>query len=256
MPAPLAGAGAQTSVSGSALLLPKISIMPTRVAVVTGASRGIGRAIAVRLSSEYEIIAAARSRQELNALCDQVRARGGSCTAIEVDLTDRGAVARAFDGINADVLINNAGVGSLKPFLELTSDEWHRMVDVNLNAIYHVTRALLPGMVARGSGHVIMIGSIAGRNAFVGGTAYAATKHAVGGLAECLMLEVRDHGVKVSVVNPGSVATSFGSERGGPKPWALTPEDVAESVAHVLSAPANVLVRTVEVRALSTKTKS
>jgi 3-hydroxy acid dehydrogenase / malonic semialdehyde reductase len=230
--------------------------MPTRVAVVTGASRGIGRAVAVRLSSEFEIIAAARSRPELNTLCAQIRADGGSCTAIEVDLADRGAVARAFDGINADVLINNAGVGSLKPFLELTPDEWHRMVDVNLNALYHVTRALLPGMVARGSGHVIMIGSIAGRSAFAGGSGYVATKHAVAGFAECLMLEARDHGVKVSVVNPGSVATSFGSERGGPKPWALAPEDVAESVAHILAAPANVLVRTVEVRALSQKARS
>jgi NADP-dependent 3-hydroxy acid dehydrogenase YdfG len=230
--------------------------MQTRVAVVTGASRGIGRAVAVRLSAEYEIIAASRSGPELNTLAAEIRAHGGSCKAVEVDLTDWAAVSRAFDGINADVLINNAGVGSLKPFLELTPEEWHRMVDVNLNALFHVTRALLPGMVARGSGHVIMIGSIASRSAFVGGSGYAATKHAVAGFAECLMLEARDHGVKVSIVDPGSVATSFGSDGGAPKPWALAPEDVAESVAHILAAPANVLVRAVEVRALSKKAKS
>jgi NADP-dependent 3-hydroxy acid dehydrogenase YdfG len=110
---------------------------------------------------------------------------------------------------------------------------------------------VLPGMVARRRGHVVIVGSIAGRSAFVGGTAYAASKHAAAAFAESLMLEVRDHGVKVSTINPGSVATDF-SRKPDPS-WMLKPEDVAESIAHVLSTAPNVLVHSVEIRAANPK---
>ena len=106
-------------------------------------------------------------------------------------------------------------------------------------------------MIARRRGHVIVIGSIAGRSGFVGGTAYAASKHAAMAFAECLMLEVRDHGVKVSIVNPGSVATDF-SHRSDPG-WMLSADEVAESVWHVVDTPADVLVHRLEVRALAPK---
>jgi 3-oxoacyl-[acyl-carrier protein] reductase len=225
--------------------------MSKPIALITGASRGIGRAIALRLCAQHDIVAVARSQAELDRLRGEVEAAGGACRTIALDVADGPAVARALTGLRADVLINNAGVGALKPFLELTPEEWHRQVDVNFNALYHVTRAVLPGMVERQSGHVVIIGSVTGRSAFVGGSCYAATKHAVSGFAECLMLEVRDHGVKVSVVNPASTATEFGGGSPADKPWALRPEDVAETVAHVLSTPPNVLVFTAEVRALS-----
>jgi 3-hydroxy acid dehydrogenase/malonic semialdehyde reductase len=220
-----------------------------RTAVVTGASRGIGRAIAKRLAGDYDIVATARDHRALEALATEISGAGGSCTPVAVDLTNPPAVAAALAGVQADVLVNNAGVMTKKPFMELTPPEWHEMVDVNLNALYHVTRAVLPGMVARGSGHVVIIGSIAGRSAFVGGTCYAATKHAVMGFSESLLLEVRHSGVKVSVVMPGSVATDMTGE-GADASWMLGPEHVAASVAHVLSTPASVLVHRVEVRAL------
>ena len=127
------------------------------------------------------------------------------------------------------------------------------MVDVNFSALYHVTRAVLPGMVSRERGHVVIIGSIAGRSAFVGGSCYAATKHAVMGFAESLMLEVRDAGVKVSVVSPGSVATDFSPPKPRDLPWQLLPEDVAAAVAHAIDTPPGVLLHRVEVRALSPK---
>jgi 3-oxoacyl-[acyl-carrier protein] reductase len=226
--------------------------MPT--AIVTGASRGIGRAIALRLAPAYDIVALARSRQELDALAKEVAGAGGRCRTIAVDVSDGPAVARALDGIDADVLVNNAGIGVLKPFLELSADEWHRMVDVNLNALYHVTHAVLGGMVARGRGHIVFIGSITGRTAYAGGSCYAATKWAVMGLSESLMLEVRDRGVKVSVVSPGSVATDFGGTGDfKAKSWALRPEDVAEAVANVIDTPPHFLVHLVEVRAANPK---
>ena len=224
-------------------------------AIVTGASRGIGRAIARRLARDYDIVATARDEGALETLAGGIDADGGRCTPVAVDLTHPDSIAASLGGLDADVLVNNAGVWYKKPLLELTPAEWHEMVDVNFNALYHVTRAVLPRMVARGRGHVVVIGSIAGRSAFVGGTCYAATKHAVMGFAESLLLEVRHSGVKVSVVMPGSVATDmFGTE--ADPTWMLGPGDVAEAVAHVLATPPAVLVHRLEVRALKPPKKS
>ena len=221
------------------------------LAVVTGASRGIGRAIALRLARNHDILAIARSQPALEALAGEVRGLGGDCRVAALDLRDVASISRALEGVDARVLVNNAGIGPIKPMLELTPDEWHSMVDVNFNALYHVTRAVLPRMIARRGGHVVIIGSIAGRSALVGGACYAATKHAAMAFAECLMLEVRDRGVKVSIVNPGSVATEF-SHRSDTS-WMLSPEEVAESVAHVIDTPADVLVHRLEIRALTPK---
>ena len=225
--------------------------MSRPLAVITGASKGIGRAIAVRLAPKYDILAIARSRPHLDALAREVKHSGAEGRVAAIDLRDPNAIGNALSGVQAEVLVNNAGLGPMKPFLELTPDEWHTMVDVNFNALYHVTRAVLPGMMQRGRGHVIVIGSIAGRSAFVGGTCYGGTKRAVQGFVECLNLEVRDRGVKVSVVNPGSVATEF-SERNDPS-WMLSAEEVAESVAHVIETPRDVLVHSMEIRALTPK---
>ena len=127
------------------------------------------------------------------------------------------------------------------------------MVDVNFNALFYVTRTLLPGMIRRGGGDVVNIGSLAGRNSFVGGTAYAGTKHAVMAFTESLMLEVRDRNVRVSVIMPGSVATELrtAAELLGPAgdgQWMLTPDDIAEAVAFVVAQPAHASISRVEVR--------
>ena len=221
--------------------------MPT--ALVTGASRGIGRAIAVRLAATHDVVAVARSADDLDTLAAEVGGAGGRCHTIALDVTDGAAVRSALGDVEADVLVNNAGVGTMKPLLEMAWEEWRRMLDVNVNALYHVTRAVLPGMTERGRGHVVTIGSLAGRNTFVGGTCYTGTKHFVMGFSESLMLEVRDRGVKVSVVMPGSVATDFGrSGRAQGADWKLHAEDVAEAVAHVVDTPPHVLVSRVEMR--------
>lgn len=223
--------------------------MARPIAVITGASRGIGRAIALRLARTHGIVAVARSRRQLDDLAREIESMGGECRALAIDITDGDAVARALAGVDASVLVNNAGVGVIKPFLEMTREEWRAMMDLNVNALYDVTRAVLPAMVRRKGGHVVVIGSIAGRSAFVGATGYASTKAAVNAFSESLMLELRDYGIKVSVVNPGGVATDF-SGSGGNQSWKLRPEDVADAVASVIDTPPGVLVHRVEVRTL------
>ena len=221
-------------------------------ALITGASRGIGRAIALALAPTHDLLLTARDANALASLAVAASALGAQCRSIVLDLRDPRAIADALGGLAPDVLVNNAGLAVMKPFLELTPEEWHAQVDVNVNALFHVTRAVLPGMVARGSGHVITIGSLAGRNTFVGGSCYAGTKHFVMGFTESLMLEVRDAGVKVSVVMPGSVDTDLFPE-GTDRSWMLEPADVAEVVAHMVATPAHALQARVEVRPLSPK---
>lgn len=220
---------------------------------MTGASRGIGRAVAIRLAATHSIIAISRDAGRLDSLVRDIGKAGGHCEARPVDLTDPAAIARALSGVQADVLVNNAGVITKKPLLRMTPDEWKEMMDVNVSALFHVTRQLLPGMMERRRGHIINIASIAGRSAFPGGTGYVATKHAVLGFSESLMLEVREAGVKVSVVMPGSVATDMKVSDSADPGWMLKPEDVAEVVAQILSMPGHALTYQVEVRASNPK---
>jgi 3-oxoacyl-[acyl-carrier protein] reductase len=224
--------------------------MSKPIAVITGASRGIGRAIALRLAPTHDIVAVARTEADLDTLATEVADAGGRCHTIALDITDATAVHDALGDVDAQVLVNNAGIGVLKPLAELTRDEWRAMVDVNFNALYDVTRAVLPAMMRRKSGHIVVMGSISGRSAFVGGTCYAATKAAVQAFTESLMLELRPHGIKVSVVAPGAVATDF-SGQGGDQSWKLQPVDVANAVAGVIETEPHVLVHRLEVRTLS-----
>jgi NADP-dependent 3-hydroxy acid dehydrogenase YdfG len=225
---------------------------PRPTALITGASRGIGRAIALALAPTHDLLLTARDAAALADVGESATALGASCRSIVLDLRDGAAIEGTLGGLAPDVLVNNAGLAVMKPFLSLTTDEWHSQVDVNINALFHVTRAVLPAMVARGSGHVITIGSLAGRNTFVGGSCYAGTKHFVMGFTESLMLEVRDAGVKVSVVMPGSVDTDL-FPAGTDRSWMLEPADVAEVVAHMIATPAHALQGRVEVRPLSPK---
>jgi 3-oxoacyl-[acyl-carrier protein] reductase len=225
--------------------------------VVTGASRGIGRAVCLRLARDgYEIVAIARNVTELDTLAAEIVAAGGRCRTIVLDLTDADAIAPALAGIDASVLVNNAAVGIIKPFVEMKPDEWTQMIALNINALFHVTQAVLPPMMSRGSGHICTIGSIGGRSAWVGGSCYGATKAFVTSWAESLMLEVRDQGVKVSVVMPGSVATHFGGKTpSASDAWKISADDVADAVASVVNTPPSVLIHRLEVRTLNVPPK-
>lgn len=244
----------ETPSTAKGLKTGRFPTMSKPIAVITGASKGIGRAIALRLAPTHDIVGVARSEAELDSLASDIGSMGGSCHTIALDVTDGAAVSAALGEVDAQVLVNNAGIGVMKPFLELSREEWRAMVDLNFNALYDVTRAVLPAMVRRQSGHIVVMGSISGRSAFVGGTCYAPTKAAVTAFTESLMLELRDYGIKVSVVAPGGVATNF-SGSGGDQSWKLRPEDVADAVANAIDTPPNVLVHRVEVRTLRSPPK-
>jgi len=208
-------------------------------ALVTGAGRGIGRAIALALAREgARITAVARSAGELDSLVEEIETVGGRGVAFAGDLRSpsacAGAVAAAaecFGGLR--ILVNNAGVGAFSNVAETTDEEWDTVIGTNLSAAFRLTRAALPHLSHRG-GHVVMISSLAGQNPIAGMAAYCASKAALDHFAACLMLEVRQKGVKVTTIAPGSVDTAFGASRPADTSWMLTAEDVAQTVVDLL----------------------
>jgi len=229
--------------------------MPT--ALITGSTAGIGRAIAFALGREgYSIGVCGRSADRVHDVLAELRAAGITTAGGKADVSDPVAVGGLVSHVThelgpVDVLVNNAGIGILKPFSELTLEEWDQTIATNLRSMYVVTREVLAGMRARGHGAVINIASLAGRNAIVGGTAYAASKHAVLGFSKSLLLEVRKEGVRVAAICPGSVATGFGKGRTVPKisrEGILAPEDVADAVVAVLRLPARALMSEIDLR--------
>jgi 3-oxoacyl-[acyl-carrier protein] reductase len=150
-----------------------------------------------------------------------------------------------------DCLVNNAGVLIAKPFEELTLDDWERTMAINVRSLYLMTRAVLPGMRQRRRGTVVNVASLAGRNGFVGGTAYTASKHAVLGFSRSLMLEVRRDQVRVIAICPGSVDTSLLRDQPMLKSdpaKILRPEDVADTIVHAVALPDRALVSELDIR--------
>ncbi len=228
-----------------------------QVVLVTGASRGIGRAIALRFAGEgMRLALCARSRAGLEETRRLIVETGGEePLMITGDLRDvsqvRQIAQKALDRFGqVDVLVNNAGVLYLKPFLELTVDEFEEMMDVNMKAVFVLTRELLPQMIARKSGSIVTIASLAAKNGFRTGTGYGASKFAVRGFAMSLLQEVREHNIRVITVFPGSVNTDMaGSSPNAPlRETMIQPEDVAEVVYSAISLPERSMVSEIDIR--------
>jgi NAD(P)-dependent dehydrogenase (short-subunit alcohol dehydrogenase family) len=222
-------------------------------AIVTGAGRGIGRAVALRLAREGAAITAfARTQSELDSLVAEIRKAGGRAIAVAGDVRSRTdcdravAAAREAHG-RVQILVNNAAVGIHKPFAETSDDDWRATFGTNLDGVFYLTRAALPDLL-NGGGHVFMISSLAGSNPIAGLSAYCASKAALDHLAACLMLEVRQRGVKVTVIAPGSVDTDFGSLPRGDGSWMLQPEDVAATIVELLNVRDGAHLSRIEMR--------
>ena len=235
-----------------------------RIAIVTGASAGIGAAISETLAhAGAKVVLAARRLERIEAIARALGDSGCEALAIRTDVTsleDMKALAEAaksrFGGI--DILVSNAGVMPVTPFVDVQVDDWKRMVDVNVNGVLHGIAAVLPTMIEQRSGHLVNIGSVASRRPFPGGSVYSATKFAVRGLSWGLHLELgAKYGIRVTDIQPGLVSTELFDTAPGfreelEKAWEgkrmLQPEDVAESVLFALSAPEHVSVSEVLVR--------
>lgn len=230
-----------------------MSLLHNQTAIVTGASRGIGRAIARALAEEgCRVVLIARSGDQLNNLHHELSQRGYTTLPIAADITDDDAIEQivrsTLDWTGAiDILVNNAGIGIFKPAVDLSPEEFDAMWRLNMRAPVVLTRAVLPHMITAQRGAIVNIASLAGKNSFVGGTGYAATKWALRGWASSLMLEVRQYNIRVITVCPGSVDTSF-SAQGKHGDHITQPEDVAAAVVFALTTPQRTMISEIDIR--------
>ena len=226
-----------------------------KVAVVTGASSGLGSEFAQHLvrrgSTVYGL---ARRVDRLKLLKSQL---GTNFKPVECDVTDETAVELVFSGLNhIDILINNAGLGRFSAIDAQTKEDWDAQIDTNLTGVYLCTREVVPRMKAQNEqtgigGHIVNIASVAGLVGNANLSAYNATKFGLRGFSDATMKELRGHGIKVSCVCPGSVATEFGrvaGSSGAPNP--MQPEDIAATVIHILESSDNYLISEVVMRPL------
>ena len=238
-----------------------MNALQSQVAVVTGAGRGAGEAIASRLSSMgAHVLLIARSPRELNRVRERIVKAGGAASAFPCDLTNASAVAELGKAIGekhqrCDILVNNAAIGMDGKLLhEVEPDDWDLIFDTNLRGPYLMIRALAPLMIAARSGHIVNISSLAGRNPLPRGAAYAASKWGLNGLTYSVAEELRPHNVRVSVIAPGSINTDFGDHVGrgaasGKDPnKKLQPDDIASVVAALVVQPAQSFISEVLIR--------
>lgn len=229
-----------------------------KVALITGASAGIGLATAVALAAEgVNLRLVARRAERLATVAEQLRARYPS-VRIDVhagDLRDDAFFTR-LDGHEAfacDILVNNAGLArGLDPVAKAKLSDWRDMLSTNVEAAFHIVHACLPHLIARGGGHIVCLGSVAGHTAYENGSVYCATKHALGAFCKALRQETCDKNIRVSVVSPGMVNTEFSLVRfAGDQARAdavyqgmapLTARDIARQIVFCLKEPAHVNV--------------
>ncbi|GAA4750008.1 SDR family oxidoreductase [Modestobacter marinus] len=236
-----------------------------RVALVTGASSGIGEATAVALAEAGAAVAiGARRKDRLDALAAKLRDGGARVLQLDLDVTDEqactAAVTRTREELGGlDVLVNNAGVMLLGTIVGADPEDWRRMVQTNVMGVMYMTHAAIEGMVEQGSGDVVNMSSVAGRTARKGAGVYNASKWAVNAFSESLRQEVTGRGVRISLVEPGAVATELTDHITQPEAkrasqemaagmTRLQAEDIARAVLYVVSQPQHVAVNEVLVR--------
>lgn len=229
-----------------------------KIAVVTGASSGLGAALAHALAAkEATVYGLARNLDKLNSLQKQL---GKTFIPVKMDITNQKAVAAWVKITFSDckmpnILINNAGAGYFNKIDELPLQHWHEMINVNLNGAFYISSNIVPFMKKNNvSCHIINIGSILGKTTRPDSAAYSATKYGIQGFSEALSKELRNYNIKVTCVNPGSIETRF-FEQSGVEPHSnmLQPIDIAALIIHVLETPGNMLIDEITLRPLQPK---
>lgn len=224
--------------------------MDKKISIISGASRGIGRAISLRLAHEgHFVVVLARNAEEIGELEHEIDEAGGKALSFVCDISDEQQVAAAISEVmrdfkRIDCLVNNAGIGVFKPAEDISAEDWDRVMDINVKGSFLLTRAVLPHMKAAGSGHIVAIASDVSKRTFATGSLYTASKYAQHAFFESLRREVRALGIKVSVVYPGLVDTYFHQlEQGEPQQAKfLHADDIASAVSYIIQAPKHVLI--------------
>ena len=226
-----------------------------KACLVTGATKGIGRAIAEAFAAAgADVVISARTSSDVERVAaDLDSGATGRVVGFTADVSRPEDCVRLIDETVAavgglDVLVNNAGVGILTSIEDLSVEDWQTQIDTNLRGVFCCAKAAVPHLKST-EGWIINIGSLAGRNPFAGGSGYNASKFGLVGMTEAMMLDLRHSGIRVSMVMPGSVNTRFGGDYpAGGRAWALGADDVASAVLHLLSYPDNAHVSRVEMR--------
>ena len=232
--------------------------MPQRIALITGATSGIGEATARLLAvNSFDLILCGRREDRLTKLKQELSAQA-KIETLTFDVRDRKEVEKAIQSLTKewkeiDVLINNAGnAHGLAPIQSGNVDDWDAMIDINVKGLLYVSNEVLPGMVKRNSGHIINLGSIAGKEAYPNGNVYCGSKFAVDAITKGMRIDLNAHGIKVTAIHPGLVETEFSlvrfkgdEERAnavyqGYQP--LKPEDIGDLILFSLTRPAHVVV--------------
>ncbi|WP_375433657.1 SDR family oxidoreductase [uncultured Hymenobacter sp.] len=220
-----------------------------KVAIITGVSKGIGRATADALLAKGALVAG-WGRTAPEGLAHE------RFQFFECDIRDETSVQEACMntrrelGAEIHVLVNNAGIGNFGPIDGFSSEEWHAMFDTNVHGMFYCTKAVLPYMKQQHEGHIVNVGSLAGTAGTANLAGYCATKYAVRGFSDALFKEVRPDGVRVTCIMPGSVETNFNGAVPGqePNPHMMQPEDIAAAIVHALEAPFGVMISEVQMR--------
>jgi NAD(P)-dependent dehydrogenase (short-subunit alcohol dehydrogenase family) len=227
------------------------------LALVTGGSRGIGRAIAVRLATLGAAVAiCGRDANALNDVSAQLAGLGGRVFSHVADVTraaDVDALVAKTESILGPItiLVNNAGIGLFGPAHEKSEEDWDRVLNTNLKSVFLVSKAVAPSMISRKKGDIINISSLAGVNAFKGGGLYCASKWGLQGLSACMAEDLRGYGIRVSVICPGSVATEFSGTSPKDPAKVLSPEDVAHAVESIVTQSPKSFISQLQIRPLS-----
>lgn len=226
--------------------------LKNKIALITGAGRGIGRAIALALAKEgVQVALMGRTEKSLQETAAQITKMGIKTAFATADVAEMSQVNEAVAKLTAElgpinILVNNAGIGKFGTFMELDPAEWEQIIRVNLLGVYYTTRAVLPAMIEAQSGDIINIGSTSGLRAGAGSSAYSASKFALQGLTEALMYEVRKHNIRVTALNPSTVATDLALELNltdGDPARVMQAEDLAELLISQLKLNRRVFVK-------------